>query len=72
MVTNKLSSAEECIAGIDRKRTHHPFTGDDEDDGEEEDVYEDDERRSYDPEIATEERLGWVEDIRGLGLNRDR
>ncbi|GLI76996.1 hypothetical protein PoHVEF18_005278 [Penicillium ochrochloron] len=37
-----------------------------------EDVYEQDEWRSYDPEIATEEMVGWVGDLRVLGVSGDR
>lgn len=32
-------------------------------------VYEQDERRSYDPEIATEERIARVTRVRVLGVN---
>lgn len=35
-----------------------------------EDIYIDDERRSYDPDIATAERVDWINQVRVLGLNK--
>ncbi|OOQ83361.1 hypothetical protein PEBR_34936 [Penicillium brasilianum] len=40
----------------------------DDPDGSDGEVWEQDERRSYDPDVATSERIEWVEDVRVLGM----
>jgi hypothetical protein len=40
----------------------------DDPDGSDGEVWEQDERRSYDPDVASNERIGWVEDVRVLGM----
>ena len=41
----------------------------DSDQDPDEEVYFDEERRSYDPDVATEERVAWVREVRVLGWN---
>lgn len=57
---DSFASDSERESGSDQDGDHQ--------DGSDGEVWEQDERRSYDPDVATSERVEWVEDVRVLGM----